>query len=125
MSPGSFGFQTYGSIQLLKRSLKELEKNRDQKLSKRRGIQKSKIEDQKRVKCYETRDLFYKCKSSSDESEGIINSTKSVVRTSAEPCSSLLEEYKANCPKSWIKYWDERVKRGQPLRTPGGHRSEE
>lgn len=73
-----------------------------------------KIEEQKREKCYVARDLYYQCKfeeKSPDKISDIINNNN---------CSTLLEDYHSQCPKTWIKYWEERVKRGQPLRTPGG-----
>ena len=61
-----------------------------------------------REKCYRDRDIFYSC---------VQLKTTSDVSTD---CTKEREVYTTSCPKTWVKYWEERFRKGQPLRTPGG-----
>jgi len=74
-----------------------------------------------RGQCYVARDAFYQCAAAAVASSSAAASSPAAApaESTALPCASARKEYEATCPRAWVKYWDERVKRGKPLRNPG------
>ena len=95
-----------------------------------------------REQCYERRDKYYRCAAAAAAAAAASTSTSAAAppasatlpaaavdavattaaATSSGPAPSCAAErslYEAGCPRAWVRYWDERVKRGQPLKTPG------
>jgi hypothetical protein len=90
--------------------------------------------------CYEHRDAFFRCAASTPSAAAAAAtpataaaSTPSAAAAAATPataaaatpaaaaaaCGPERARFEAACPRAWVRYWDERVKRGQPLKTPG------
>ncbi len=69
---------------------------------------------QSRDACHSARDAFYaSCSpaaSSAASSPAPAGSTQP-----KQSCAELRAAYEAHCLKSWVVYWDERVKRGRPI----------
>ena len=74
-----------------------------------------------RGQCYVARDAFYQCAAAAVASSSAAASSPAAApaESTALPCASARKKYEAACPRAWAKYWDERVKRGKPLRNPG------
>jgi len=82
-----------------------------------------------REQCYERRDAFYRCAADSAAAPAPPASPTASSAAAANAnanaplplptCAEARAQFEAGCPRAWVKYWDERVKRGQPLKTPG------
>jgi hypothetical protein len=76
-----------------------------------------------REQCYERRDAFYRCAADSAAAPASASSSAAAAASAPPPpaasCAEARALFEASCPRKWVKYWDERVKRGQPLKTPG------
>ena len=66
-----------------------------------------------REACHAARDSYYACKADAAAAPGTAPAAPAAPEN---PCGKLRKEYEALCMKSWVKYWDERVRRGLPLR---------
>lgn len=71
--------------------------------------------------CHAKRDLYYACAGESKmrpfacDSAEIHTHCISAEDKSAD-CKGLRSQYSDACLASWVKYWDERVRRGLPLK---------
>ena len=59
--------------------------------------------------CYIVRDKYYECLEIASDA-----------RKSTAECAELRKEYDQLCRKSWVKYWDDRRKKGLPIRSVTG-----
>ena len=81
-----------------------------------------------REQCYERRDAYYRCAAdaalaaapAAAPSPSPSPSHSPSPPAAAQQCGAERALFEAGCPRAWVRYWDERVKRGQPLKTPGG-----
>ena len=75
--------------------------------------------------CYEHRDAFFRCAASTPSAAAAAATPAAAAAAAATPaaaaaaCGPERARFEAACPRAWVRYWDERVKRGQPLKTPG------
>ena len=71
--------------------------------------------------CYERRDVFYRCAQVASPALAAAGAASTPAAAPASPavCAAERAAFEEACPRAWVKYWDERVKRGQPLKTPG------
>jgi hypothetical protein len=64
--------------------------------------------------CYTVRDAYYACVDAKlDEAGGS-------PADAAKACEHLRGGYEAGCRKAWVKYWDDRRRKGLPLRRATG-----
>ena len=62
-----------------------------------------------RSACYTARDAYYACADATQRA-GQVGERKVVV------CLEERSVYEKQCPATWKRYWDEREKRGLPIR---------
>lgn len=66
-----------------------------------------------REACHGARDAYYACREREKEPQPA--PAAGTAPAEAVSCAELRKTYEANCLRSWVRYWDERVRRGLPL----------
>ena len=64
--------------------------------------------------CYSVRDAYYACLDKLEEDQ------KHPSNIANDACAEQRKQYEGGCRKSSIKYWDDRRKKGLPIRLPTG-----
>lgn len=76
--------------------------------------------------CYAARDAYYACVDA--RRRGDTGGPPPAAADAAAPpppapyaaCSTERAAYEADCRRSWVRYWDDRRRKGLPVRSPTG-----